>query len=77
MVLPQQRDSTALGSWNSAATLASAITALGLAMTWPVEGTQAPPKDQLPAYEPCTGGDEVSTFVCRNRWVAHLAHNHR
>ena len=77
MVLPQERNPTAFSSWHSAATLASAITVLGLVMTWPLERTQAPPKDQSPASEPCTGGDEVSTFVCRNRWVAHLEHSHR
>jgi hypothetical protein len=77
MVLPNERNLAAFGTWHSAATLASAITVLGLVMTWPVERAQAPAREARPAAEPCTGGDEVSNFVCRNRWVANLAHNHR
>jgi hypothetical protein len=51
---------------------------LGLVMSWPLERAGAPPPaERQPVSEPCTGGDEVSNFVCRNRWVATLAHNHR
>ncbi|HEX5868594.1 MAG TPA: hypothetical protein VFY72_12900 [Beijerinckiaceae bacterium] len=47
-------------------------------MGWPLERAQtaAPDKAQT-AAAPCTGGDEVSNFVCRNRWLADLEHNHR
>jgi len=78
MVLPQERDSNAPGSWNSAATLASAIVVLGLMMGWPTQQAEAvAPADARSATAPCTQGDEVSNFVCRNTWVAHLASNHR
>jgi hypothetical protein len=78
MVLPNERTLEAFGSWHSAATLASAIVVLGLVMSWPLERAGAPPPaERQPVSEPCTGGDEVSNFVCRNRWVATLAHNHR
>ncbi len=76
MVRPNERNLEAFGSWHSAATLASAIVVLGLVMSWPLERAQ-PPTDRQPAAEPCTSGDEVSNYVCRNRWVASLAHNHR
>ncbi len=78
MVLPNERNIEAFGSWHSAATLASAIVALGLVMSWPLERAQTPPPtERQSAAEPCTGADAVSNFVCRNRWVADLAHNHR
>jgi hypothetical protein len=78
MVLPNERNLEAFGSWHSAATLASAIVVLGLAMTWPIERAQTPPPaDRQVAAESCTGDDAVSNFVCRNRWVASLSHNHR
>ena len=77
MVLSNERNVTAFGVWHSAATLASAIVVLGLVMSWPVERAQAPVRAAPAAAEPCTGGDEVSNFVCRNRWLAHLPHNHR
>lgn len=77
MVLPNERDLAAARPW-SAATLASAIVMLGLVMGWPLQRTQtAPPGERESTAVPCTGGDEVSNFVCRNRWVADLAHNHR
>ena len=78
MVLPNERNLEAFGSWHSAATLASAIVVLGLVMSWPLERAQTvPAADGRPASEPCTGGDGVSNFVGRNRWLAHLEHNHR
>jgi hypothetical protein len=77
MVLPNERNDGTFRTWGSAATLASAIVALGLVMSWPVERAQAPPADRQPASEPCTGGDEVSNFVCRNGWIASLGHNYR
>jgi hypothetical protein len=78
MVLPHERDLGSFGSWSSAATLASAIVVLGLVVGWQAGEAVAPaPADVRSATEPCTQGDEVSNFVCRNRWVAHLAHNHR
>jgi hypothetical protein len=78
MVLSNERNLEAFGPWHSAATLASAIVVLGLVMSWPLEraGTP-PPSERQSVSEPCTGGDAVSNFVCRNRWVATLAHNHR
>jgi hypothetical protein len=77
MVLPHERNPSAFGPWHSAATLASAIVVLGLVMTWPVQRPPALPSERQPASEPCTSGDEVSDFVCRNGWVADLAHNYR
>jgi hypothetical protein len=78
MVLPQERDPGPFGSWSPAATLASAIVALGLVIGWPAQEASAPAAAGVrPAAEPCTQGDEVSNFVCRNGWLAHLAHNHR
>jgi hypothetical protein len=77
MVLPNERNLEPFGSWHPAATLASAIVVLGLVMSWPPERAQTPPAERRTAAEPCTGGDEISNFVCRNRWVASLAHNHR
>ena len=72
MVLPHERDISAFANWRSAATLASAIVVLGLVVGWPTQQAVAP---TTPAS--CTGGDDVSNFVCRNRWVAGLAHHHR
>jgi hypothetical protein len=78
MVLPHERDLIAFGPWHSAATLASAIVVLGLVMGWPIQQAEAEAyAEARAAAEPCTQGDDVSNFVCRNRWVAHLAHNHR
>ena len=78
MVPPNERNDETFATWGSAATLASAIVMLGLVMSWPLERAQTPPPaDRQPASKPCTGGDEVSNFVCRNRWVADLEHNHR
>ena len=76
MVLPYERESTNLGPWQSAATLASAIVVLGIAVSLPIDRAQTP-GDRQPLAESCTVGDDVSNFVCRNRWVADLAHNHR
>jgi hypothetical protein len=76
MVPPNERNLEP--SWHSAATLASAIVALGLVMSWPLGSAEAPPRtDRQPASEPCTGGDDVSNFVCRNGWIASLAHHYR
>jgi hypothetical protein len=77
MVLPNERNDGTFATWGSAATLASAIVALGLVMSWPVEQAQTPQTDWKLASEPCTGGDEVSNFVCRNGWIASLAHHYR
>ena len=74
MVLPHERDIGGFGNWHSAATLASAIVVLGLVVGWPTQQAVAP---AMPAPASCTGGDDVSNFVCRNRWVAGLAHHHR
>ena len=77
MVLPNERNLTAFSAWHSAATLASAIVVLGVVMSWPIERPEVPAPAAPAAAEPCTGGDEVSNFVCRNRWLAYLEHNHR
>ena len=78
MVLPHERNLGAFGSWHAAATLASAIVVLGLVMSWPMErAPTAPPTERQPGFERCTGGDEVSNFVCRNRWFAYLPQNVR
>jgi hypothetical protein len=78
MLLPHERETGAFGGWHSAATLASAIVVLGLVMGWPTQQAEAvAPTDARPAAALCTTGDDVSNFVCRNRWVASLAHNHR
>ena len=78
MVLPNERERESLAPWQSAATLAGAIVALGVVVGWPLERAQSSAADERPsASAPCTGGDEVSNFVCRNRWLADLAHNHR
>ena len=76
MVPPNERNDGTFATWGSAATLASAIVTLGLVMSWPVERALAP-LDRKPASEPCTGGDEVSNFVCRNGWIASLSHHYR
>jgi hypothetical protein len=78
MVLPNERERETQTPWYSGATLAGAIVALGLLAGGPLEQAQtaAPDKPQT-AAAPCTGGDEVSNFVCRNRWLADLEHNHR
>jgi hypothetical protein len=78
MVLPNERERESVAPWQSGAMLAGAIVALGLFAGWPLERAQLSMPDERPsAAAPCTGGDEVSNFVCRNRWVADLAHNHR
>ena len=77
MVLPHERNTGAFGGWHSAATLASAIVALGLVMGWPAQEAEAVTPAEVRPAAPCTQGDEVSNFVCRNGWLAHLAHNHR
>ena len=72
MVLPNERNLEP--SWHSAATLASAIVALGLVMSWPLGPVEAPPRtDRLPRVRAVHGRDEVSNFVCRNGWIAGLA----
>ena len=76
MVLPHERNLIPFGPWHSAATLASAILVLGLVMGLPAPQTAAVTPVAAPAA-PCTSGDDVSNFVCRNGWVASLAHNHR
>jgi hypothetical protein len=78
MVLPNERNPIPFGGWHSAATLASAIVVLGLVMGWPAQQVEAvTPSGAARAAAPCTTGDDVSNFVCRNGWVASLAHNHR
>ena len=78
MVLPHECDISAFGNWRSAATLASAIVVLGLVVGWPTQQAEAvAAASARPAPAPCTGGDDVSNFVCRNGWVAGLAHHHR
>jgi hypothetical protein len=78
MVLPHERNLIPFGPWHSAATLASAIVVLGLVMGWPAQHAEAvAPAVAATAAAPCTTGDDVSNFVCRNGWLASLAHNHR
>jgi hypothetical protein len=79
MVLPHERNPIPFGAWHSAATLASAIVVLGLVMAWPAQQAEAlAPAGAAPAATaPCTAGDDVSNFVCRNGWFASLAHNYR
>jgi len=77
MVPPNERNDETFATWGSAATLASAIVALGLVMSWPAEQTQTALSDLKAASEPCTGGDQVSDFVCRNGWMASLSHHYR
>ena len=77
MVLPNERNPSAFGPWHSATTLASAIVALGVVMAWPAERAQTAPADRQAVSESCTGGNEVSSFVCRNGWIAQLPHNYR
>lgn len=74
MILPDERDIRAFGDWHSAATLSSAIVLIGLAIGWPMERATT----SLPsASARCVIGDEVSNFVCRNRWMADLKHHQR
>lgn len=78
MARSSERILAAFGHWQRAATVASAVLAFGLVMTWPTE--QAPlatPADAPLAAEPCSQGDDVSRFVCRNTWMANLRRNYR
>ena len=60
MVPPNERNVEP--SWHSAATLASAIVALGLVMSWPLGPAEAPPRtDRQPASEPCTAATTSRT----------------
>ena len=79
MLLSSERNLTAFGSWQPAATLASAVVALGLVIGWPTQQAEAVPAspDELASIEPCTQGDEVSNFVCRNTWMASLRRAYR
>ena len=71
MVLPHERNLIPFDAWHSAATLASSIVMLGLVMGWPAQQAEAvAPAVAGSAAAPCTAGDDVSNFVCRNRWVA-------
>jgi hypothetical protein len=62
-----------------AATLATALVALGLIMSGPIDraGASAALAETRSASEACSVGNEVSNFVCRNTWLAHLRSNYR
>jgi hypothetical protein len=79
MVATSERNLVAFGPLHPAATLASAIVALGLLMAAPIgpADARAVAADMRTANGACSGDDEVSNFVCRNAWLAHLRWNHR
>jgi hypothetical protein len=79
MVASTERTLVAFGPLHPAATLASAIVALGLIMSAPIGRADpgAVTTDMLSASAACRSGDEVANFVCRNAWLAHLRRNYR
>ena len=79
MVASSERILVPFGPWHPAATLASALVALGLLMAAPIERADASAVSagMLAASGACSVGDEVSNFVCRNAWLAHLRWNYR
>ena len=79
MLLASERNPTAFGPWQPAATLASAVVALGIVIGWPTQPAEAVPAspDQKVATERCARGDDVSNFVCRNTWMAGLKRTYR
>ena len=79
MLSASERNLTAFGPWQPAATLASALVALGLVIGWPTQQAEAVPAspDELAGIEACRHGNEVSNFVCRNTWMASLRRAYR
>ena len=79
MVASSERTPVALGPLHPATTLAGALVALGLIMSGPIGPADAGARsaDVHSAAAACSGGNEVSNFVCRNGWLAHLRRNYR
>ena len=78
MVASSERNHAAFGPLHPAATLASAIVALGLIMSGAIGPADAGARSaNRSADRACSGGDQVSNFVCRNGWLAHLRWNYR
>jgi hypothetical protein len=80
MIATSERNFVAFGPLHPAATLASALVALGLLMAAAPLGRAdagAVSADVRTASTACSVGDEVSNFVCRNAWLAHLRWHYR
>jgi hypothetical protein len=79
MVSSSERTLVAFGPLHPAATLASAVVALGLIISGLVAPSDAGARsaEARSAGGACSIGDEVSNFVCRNAWLAHLRWNYR
>jgi hypothetical protein len=77
MVASNERTLVAFGPLHPAATLAGALVALGLLMSAPIDRADASAANPRSAGGACSTGDEVSNFVCRNGWLAHLRQNYR
>ena len=79
MVASNERNPIAYGPLHPAATLASALVALGVIMSGPIGPADAVARsaDMRSTGGACSVGSEVSKFVCRNGWLAHLRRNYR
>jgi hypothetical protein len=80
MVPSSERTVAAFGSWQSAATLASAVVAIGLAVGWSAERADAGAVSSSVSAVPsgrCSVGDESSNFICRNTWLSHVRWSYR